>query len=338
MKRKQLLSGLVTAIGVIGLVSFIVLKMPAYNLAGYGMTERTDGGYYTIVDENNVPLLETGILVTKGDEFINWDDQFYEVTRVAGDIAYARSADLAAVTGEAEGWESAGALPVGVAVAAPGQPVVGIYHTHSDESYNPTSGRSSKPGKGDIFAVGGSLAQAMEQKGFNVIHDKSAHDPHDAAAYKRSRRTAASLIKQQASILIDVHRDSAPVKAYATKLNGQGASKVTLVVGRQNPKRSANLAVARSIKAAADKKYPGLFRAIFMARSSYNQDLGSQVILLEFGTNKQPLEAPQRSTAAVADVLASVFGAAPAPAAPAPPAQLPGAPGGTGNYVAPQDR
>ena len=44
MKRKQLLSGLVTAIGVIGLVSFIVLKMPAYNLAGYGMTERTDGG------------------------------------------------------------------------------------------------------------------------------------------------------------------------------------------------------------------------------------------------------------------------------------------------------
>jgi len=333
MKKKQILTGLVSAVGVIGLVSFIILKLPAINLAGYGVSERS-AGYYTIVDENNVPLLETGILVTKGDQFINADNQFYEITGVAGNIAYARSADIATLTD----WTTESAQTTGALVAAaPGQTTVGIYHTHSDESYTPTSGRSSKVGKGDIFAVGDSLTQAMQQKGFAVLHDTTAHDPHDAGAYKRSRRTATSLLKQQASILIDVHRDSAPAKAYTTELNGKDAAKVTIVIGRQNPKRSANLAVARSIKDAADKQYPGLFRAIFMARGSYNQDLGTQALLLEFGTDKQPLEAPQRSTAAVAEVLATVFGAT-APAAPAPATPLPGLPGGTGNYVAPQNR
>lgn len=335
MKGKRILTGLLSALCVVGLISFIILKMPAYNLAGYGMTERLSG-YFTIVDENYVPLLETGLLVTKGDQFISEDNQFYEITRIAGDTAYARSADIAALTREGDDWEAAGALPAGVAAAAAGKTVVGIYHTHSDESYRPTSGRSSKPGQGDVFAVGASLTQALEQKGYTVVHDKSAHDPHDAGAYKRSRRTAANLLKQQASILIDVHRDSAPAKAYTTEVNGKDAAKVTLVIGRQNPKKPANLSVARDIKAAADKKYPGLFRAIFMARGSYNQDLGTQALLLEFGTDKQPVEAPQRSAAAVADVLAAVFGT-PSPA-PAPAAPLPGLPGGKGNYVAPQER
>jgi stage II sporulation protein P len=227
-----------------------------------------------------------------------------------------------------------------------------MYHTHSDESYSPTSGASSKPGKGDIFAVGDAFTAALQQKGFAVSHDKTPHDPHDAGAYKRSRRTATKLFQQQPFALFDVHRDSAPGQAYSITIDGKAAQKVMIVIGRQNPKMSANLGVARTIKATADKKYPNLIRAIFMAKGGYNQDLDSQAILFEFGSDKLPLEQAKRSTAYIADAVAATFGVAPAPtpapapapvpklfspAAPKPAVPSPGTPS-PGKYVAPQQK
>ncbi len=334
MKAKGTLASLATAAGLLLIVAFTVLKLPTLSFAGYGVTERA-AGFYTVVDENNQPLLETGWLVYQGDQFITADDRCYQVTRVSGDTAYASPADFASVAGieEPDSWI---AVP-----AQTGQKLIGMYHTHSDESYTPPSGRASRPGKGDIFAVGDAFTAALQAEGFAVQHDKTPHDPHDSAAYKRSRRTAAKLFKQGPYALFDVHRDSAPAKAYRTTVNGQTAAKVMMVIGRQNPKRSVNIAVARSLKAAADKKYPGLVRAIFMGRGAYNQDLDAQAILFEFGTEKQPLEEAKRSTAYIADVVAEVFGATPPTAAPAP-TPAPTAPllpklFGFGNYTAPQN-
>ena len=150
-----------------------------------------------------------------------------------------------------------------------------IYHTHSAESYVPTDGRSSIRGNSGIFKVGESLGQALQKRGVNVIHDKTSHEPHDAMAYDRSRRTAVELLKKNPIALIDLHRDAVPADEYAGEINNTSVTKAQLVVGRQNPNMKANEAFAYQLKSVVDKKYPGFIKGIFYADGKYNQDLAA---------------------------------------------------------------
>ena len=98
-------------------------------------------------------------------------------------------------------------------------------------------------------------------------------NPHDINAYSRSRRTSVQALKDTPEAIFDIHRDSAPLSAYMTTINGVETAQVMIVIGRSNPNMNANLEFARQIKATADKIYPGLMRGIYMGRGDYNQDL-----------------------------------------------------------------
>ena len=65
------------------------------------------------------------------------------------------------------------------------------------------------------------MAEQLEEKGVNVIHDTTLHTPHDAGAYDRSRRTAVQILKQRPAALFDVHRDAGPSEPYLTRENGK---------------------------------------------------------------------------------------------------------------------
>jgi stage II sporulation protein P len=189
--------------------------------------------------------------------------------------------------------------------------VIGIYHTHSAESYIPTSGDAFK-NQGDIYQVGMALKQALENEGYEVVYSDKAHLPHDSGAYLRSRRTAAELSQNRPVTLIDVHRDAIPdPDEYRVNVNGEQMTSVRIVVGKQNQNRDANLEYAKRIKAIADKMYPGLIKGIFHARGNYNQDLGPRMILLEFGTHLTSLEEAQKSANLMAKVIPAAAGIAP---------------------------
>ena len=196
--------------------------------------------------------------------------------------------------------------------------VVGIYHTHNDESYVPTSGTESKEdGRGDILQVGKILADAMEKAGLKVIWSDNSHLPHDGQAYVRSRRTVAELLQNQPVTLIDVHRDATPPEVYKTEIQGQPTTKVRIVVGRQNQNRAANLEYAKRIKAVADKFFPGIIEGIFDARGNYNQDLGSRMILLEFGAHTNYMEHAVQAAEFFSKVIPAAAGLIPEEAVPA---------------------
>ena len=258
-------------------------------------------GYITIVDEQGAIVFQTGLAVHPGDEFISEDNKLYEVTTVEGNLArsrYTRDEKMASLLDKA-------VIPVQGDISPP--PRISIYHTHTDESFIPTDGTSTQPGNGSIMKVGDAFDASLTALGYQVDHSITPHDPHDANAYQRSRRTFMKLLELQPAALFDLHRDSAPLPVYQTTINGQDAAKILLVVGRQNQNRATTMNYAKTIKAATDSKYRGLIRGIFIAHGNYNQDLNPRAMLIEIGTQYNRREAAEYSAGLLAEVIPAVL-------------------------------
>ncbi len=278
----------------------------------WGELERTDG-YFTLIDGEGRIICRTAHQVKKGDQYLTEDNLMYRVEEVKEDTAHVRfvkriNLETAAspsvysqikniITTLIRGEEY---------VQGKNRPI-GIYHTHSDESYVPSDGRSSIPANGGIFQVGGTLAKALKEKGTPVIHDTTPHDPHDSMAYDRSRRTAVNLLKQNPIAIIDLHRDAVPPEEYADQVNNTSVTKAQLVIGKQNPNIKSNEAFAYQVKAVVDKKYPGLVKGIFYGDGKYNQDLAPRLLLVEMGAHTNSKEEAERGAAIFASAAQEVL-------------------------------
>lgn len=285
--------------------------------------ERTDGSYFTLYDQaSNVAIEYMARQVYVGDELITSNNNHYRVVKLEGDGAYCellgqRDLGLFASRSDEEAQS----------VASPSKyQAVAIYATHSDESYVPTSGTESKKGQGDILEVASVIAAELENRGVEVLHSGNVHDPHDVNAYQRSRKTAAQLLQGAPAAIIDVHRDGVPdPNYYATTINGQDATQIRLVIGKQNQNSEANIAFAEQMKAFYDQEKPGLIKSIYMAKGNYNQDMAPNSVLLEIGTHTNTLSAAEVGAKEFAQVLPEFLGIATneTKAAPAPGKQAP---------------
>ncbi|MBR5225584.1 MAG: stage II sporulation protein P, partial [Clostridia bacterium] len=201
-----------------------------------------------------------------------------------------------------------GAVMTASSAADDRKKLIAMYVTHSDESYVPTDGTQSIEGQGGIYDVARAFRDSLQQKGIDVILDESTHLPHDAGAYRRSRRTAERLLQKRPDAIIDIHRDGIPdPDEYKATIDGKSASQVRLLVGRGNQSSAVNREFAKEIKAVADKKYPGLIKDIFIGKGNYNQDLSPNAILLEFGTHTISKDRVMESTGVMADVVSTTL-------------------------------
>ena len=340
--------------------------------------------YYTMVDEDGQEIVVTGRIINVGDEYITAENKLYRVFRVEDRTAHARFIrEVGAVfednspgifvmlqerlggwgiisvqTEEDEDVEDEENVETDEEAEdeeeteeeAEEQPsrLIGIYHTHNAESYVPTDGTDSIYGEGGIHNVGMSFTETMGDKNVRVIHDETLHLPHDRSAYRRSRVTAEKLLEQNPDVIFDVHRDAAPMEAYATEIEDEWVTQIQIVVGRQNANMNVTRQFALDMKNAADQIRPGLVKGIFMAQGNYNQDLTPMSLLLEVGAHQNTREAAEDGIAIFADVVSYYFygdpddatggadeGAVPGPAGQAPgggqppgPTGPPGTPGG----------
>ncbi|WP_324717975.1 stage II sporulation protein P [Carboxydochorda subterranea] len=291
-------------------------------LAGSGADEDLHR-FVRLVAADGEPLLVTGFPLSTGDRFVAPDDRMFEVVSVKDGLARARELGrvrtgsallrpLLAMPGSGPGpsvAEAAAAPPTAAGTRTSGRlrGPIAIYHTHSDESYLPTSGRTNVPWNGDVFKVGAVMSELFRRARVPVYHSYARHDPHDGLAYARSRRTAMRLLRLRPSSLIDVHRDTPPAWVYRTEIGGQTMSAVLLVVGRQNPGIRANEAFAFSIKGYADRTYPRLIRGILYAAGDYNQDLHPRAILTEVGSTYNTLGEAERGARLLAGVFPAVL-------------------------------
>lgn len=284
----------------------------------YGKKE----GYYKVYDiDNNEILFKIAREVVKDDRYLSGNNKMYKVVKAnkKNQIAYAQfvedvslpeideeifsnikltlqdKSNISSILAQAEQDDKS-------------KRKVGIYATHSSESYIPTDGAESIEGDGGILKVAEKLKQGFEKNGVNAIFDDTLHDPHDAGAYKRSRRTALQIMREhQPTSLIDVHRDAIPAEEYLIEINGEPATKVRLVVARRNQNFKANEDMMKKVKAVADKMHPGLIKDVFYGKGGYNQDLTPRAMLVEVGTYKHKRERSEKSAGYLSEVITTAL-------------------------------
>ncbi|MCL6447915.1 MAG: stage II sporulation protein P [Armatimonadetes bacterium] len=300
------------AVGLSLLIYWGVTKgsLPAAGLPGIWRNiedELAVGKACTIKDEQGGLVTMLSRRVRPGDEVITAEGKHYRVRKVAGDEAVARllgmDRDLLAYQ------ELFSQMEVPAAKMAWGARPVAIYHTHSDESYLPSDGADSIPFRGGIFQVGDSYSGQLSQNGARVLHDKTPHDPHDDNAYYRSRRTAAQLLKKNPIAIFDVHRDGVEDAGFYRRIiSNQDVAQARLVVGRENPRLSANLDFARRLMAYANQTHWPIIKEIFIGQGNYNQDLLPTALLIEAGTYTNRKDQAMRGISQLADAVPAVLG------------------------------
>lgn len=301
----------------------IILIIWGWSFPAAAERERTDEGFFTMLDEDGQVICRTAHYITTGDEYLTADNKLYRVEKIEEDKAHARLVEEATLS-SGTARQSLLTQIRGAATAffrKSQQPVQGeegekrpiaLFHTHSGESYVPTDGRPHVEGNGGVIRVGEVMARRLKEENVPVIHDRTCHDPQDAMSYDRSRRTVAELLQKNPIALIDIHRDAVPAEEYEKWVEGEKAAMVQFVVGRQNPNIKASDAFARQVKAEVDKKYPGLVKGIFYGNGKYNQDMAPRLLLVEVGTHTLEREAAEKGAeifAAAAHRVLSTGGA-----------------------------
>ncbi len=208
-------------------------------------------------------------------------------------------------------------------------PQILIYHTHTQEAYNPTdedayvASGSWRTHDEDhsVVAVGEVLKKELESYGFSVIHDTTDHEPPKlSTAYSRSLTTMLEYQQEYPTlrVFIDLHRDAyndieAGSKDYVT-VDGQQCARVMCVVGTgenyegsEKPNYESNVKLAQALTSGLEDICDGFTRPIRVKPGRYNQQVSDMCLLIEVGHNANSLEQALNSAPYIAKVLAQVI-------------------------------
>jgi len=198
-----------------------------------------------------------------------------------------------------------------------GKPLVGIYHTHTAESFIPSSGAAHKPGgqQGDIVDVGGALAKRLATYGIATVHSTTVHDyPSFMKAYGASEITVTNMLAENPSLemIFDIHRDAEKRENYTTIVNGIEVARMMIIVttgqpGLIQPHWQQNYAFAKLIDAKMNQRYPGVSHGIRMDDWRYNQHLHPRALLIEVGCQENSKEEAERGIELLGDVIAEII-------------------------------
>lgn len=197
-----------------------------------------------------------------------------------------------------------------------GKLMVGIYHTHTGETYELTDGVERFDGRpGGVVEVGRVLKRILEERhGIGVVHSEKVHDVPYSRSYLESEKTARRMMEDHPdlALLLDIHRDSLKDRSYAvTEIGGLKVATILLVVGsdaRQPfPNWRENYNLARVFAAKAQELYPGLCVGVKVKEGRYNQFLHPGAMLVEVGGVANHTAEALRTAELLADIVAAVL-------------------------------
>lgn len=191
--------------------------------------------------------------------------------------------------------------------------LVGIYNTHTGETYALTDGVERLQGKkGGVVQAAAALEKVLEKKfGIRVARSEVIHDEVYNESYMKSQRTLEKMLDENPALLavLDVHRDAEiPRKDSIVQVNGETVAPVLIIVGSDAraafPGWQNNYQFAQDLADGLNKKHPGLCKKVRVYDGRYNQHMHSRALLLEIGsvTNSTP------EAVRTAEILGEVLG------------------------------
>lgn len=196
-------------------------------------------------------------------------------------------------------------------------PTVLILHTHGTESYTKTedyeedSDYRTLDERYNVISVGEHLAACLEAGGIRVIHDKTAYDyPSYSGSYNQARKAVEQHLQENPGVclILDIHRDAMTDSegrqlGYTQETEKGTAAKLMLVAGTdagglEFPSWQENLSLMLKLQAVLQTQCPGICRPLSLRTGRFNQDLFSNMVLVEVGaagnTRQQALLAAEQ--------------------------------------------
>ncbi len=189
---------------------------------------------------------------------------------------------------------------------------VGIYCTHSSESYTSFSGQAKVYGEqGGVYRAAAVLESSLNAEGIGTVVSETIHDwPDWNKSYANSLATAEGLLAAypQLRVLIDLHRDAGVSReASVCEINGKKAARIMLVCGSaqryDNDNWQKNEAFMQRLAAKMEELYPGLLRRVSVQAGRYNQHIFDHAILVEMGSTENHIDEVEYSASLLAEVL-----------------------------------
>ena len=273
-------------------------------------SEADSSGGFSYADHDARPV--TGTLYTE-EQLANFDflrDQFF----IEDETVLAR-ADILDGTVLAE---------KDLTLSGEGDPLVYIYHTHSQEGYaDSKSGDASM----SVIALGDRLTEILtEEYGLSVLHNPYAYDMVEgeeerSRAYNYAKADLEKVLEEHPSIqvIIDLHRDAVPEEMHlVTEIDGKPTAKIMFFNGLSenregemeslpNPYREDNLAFSLQMMLNAEAYYPGFMRGIYLKCYRYNLHFRPRSVLVEVGAQNNTFEEAMNAMEPQADIMTRVI-------------------------------
>lgn len=187
------------------------------------------------------------------------------------------------------------------------KPIVYIYNTHQKEEYgnNKNVLDAAYVFKTELINQGvHTIVEERDITEFMTLNNMNYNYSYDASRYY----IEDIMKKNNVSLFIDLHRDALDKKSVTTNINGKSCAKILFVVGKEHKNYNKNYTLAKKLNTMIKIKYPSLTRDVILKSGSnvngiYNQDLSSDMILLEIGSQESSFEEVNNTIVLLAPII-----------------------------------
>ncbi|MBR3199123.1 MAG: stage II sporulation protein P [Bacilli bacterium] len=195
-------------------------------------------------------------------------------------------------------------------------PEVFLYNTHQGESYEGKALEGYNITPGVMMASYIMQKKLMDQNINTLVMEENINDYLNlnnmrySKSYLVSRKFLEEILNKNKDLklIIDIHRDSISKEKSTININGKSCAKILFVIGKEYSTYQENLKITNNINNKIKEKYPSLTRGVIIKGGKgnngiYNQDLNSNITLMEIGGEKNTIEEVLNTIDLIAPIL-----------------------------------
>ncbi|MBP3765958.1 MAG: stage II sporulation protein P [Bacilli bacterium] len=200
-------------------------------------------------------------------------------------------------------------------------PIIYIYNTHDTEEYN-SNYLYDYDITPNVKMASFLLEGLLKKEGINTIVEENSMKEYlnnNNLAYSESYQASRYYLEEKLKkypnlkLIIDLHRDSIPKDRSTISINGINYAKTLFVVGENNEHFKDNYNLSNTLNDIIKNKYPNISRGVLTKtgtgiRGRFNQDLSSNIVLIECGGSDNTIDEVMNTMVALKDMIKSYLG------------------------------